>query len=229
MQTSASVPKEIALFMRPYDIRGVNQVHYVTYRAKNQIRKNSPVEIVIPGSSSDLVLLSQSRLHTKLRILDADGNPIGFDDSGNVKDVALQNLIAHTIWRQIDLHLNGQIVSPNISVNYPYKAYIDVLSDYTGEQKKDGLLEGHGYYPDKAEAFDLSSNSGHISRTYLTEHGQIADFEAPLFLDVCKQNRAILNGVEILIMAYQSADEFRIFNEDGERFQVEIIDCFFRA
>ena len=63
----------------------------------------------------------------------------------------------------------------------------------------------------------------------VTKHGQIVDFEAPLFLDVCKQNRAILNGVEILIKAYQSADEFRLFNVSGETYQVEIVDCFFRA
>ena len=229
MNSGGLVPKEIALFMRPQEIRGVNDVHFVNYRAKNQIRKNSPVEIVIPGSSADLVLLSQSRLHTKLRILNADGTPIGFDENGETKDVGLVNLAAHSIWRQIDLQLNGQIVSPNISINYPYKAYIDVITDYTKEQKERGILQGHGFYADQAESFDSGSNFGHNARVALTKHGQIVDFEAPLFLDVCKQNRAILNGVEILIKAYQSADEFRLFNVSGETYQVEIVDCFFRA
>ena len=226
---SALVPKEIALFLRPHEIRGVHDVHFVNYRAKNQIRKNSPVEIVIPGSSADLVLLSHSRLHTKLRILNENGTPIGFNEDGQTEDVSLQNLIAHTIWRQIDLQLNGQIVSPNISVNYPYKAYIDVLVDFTKEQKEGGLLEGHGFYRDRATMFDSVGNTGHVRRNELTEHGQIVDFEAPLFLDVCKQNRAILNGVEILIKAYQSADEFRLFTHNEKTYQVEIIDCFYRA
>lgn len=93
------VPREIALFMRPREVRGVQDTHFVIYRAKNQIRKNSPVEIVIPGSSADLVLLSQSRLHTKVRILDSSGNPIGFNDAGQTNNVSLVNNVAHSIWR----------------------------------------------------------------------------------------------------------------------------------
>lgn len=229
---SSVVPKEIALFLKPKEIKGINSVYYVNYRAKNQIRKNSPVEIVIPSSTQDLTLLSASRLHVKARILDAEGNVIGFtdpDSSSATPDVAIVNLMAASLWRQVDLQLNTQIISPHISVNYPYKAIIDTLLSYSGEAKK-ATLQAQGYFKDEAYNFNASSNTGHILRKRLVEHGQVLELEGPLFLDICQQNRAILNGVEILIKAFPSADDFRLFSpEDGASYQVEILDVFLRA
>ena len=80
------------------------------------------MEIVIPASTQDLTLLSASRLHVQARILDEEGNPLGWSDplkGGATPDVAVVNLALASLWRQIDLQLNTQIVSPNISVNYP--------------------------------------------------------------------------------------------------------------
>lgn len=230
MSSQSVVPKEIALFLKPKEIKGINNVYYVNYRAKNQIRKNSPVEIVIPSSTQDLTLLSASRLHIKARILDENGEPITWTDitqSSATPDVAIANLMAASLWRQVDLQLNTQIVSPHISVNYPYKAIIDTLLNYSGEAKK-GALQAQGYHKDTAYEFN-DFNGGHLARKKLTELGRIVDLEGPLYLDICQQNRAILNGVEILVKAFPCADSFRLFTTEGHAYQVEILDVFLRA
>ena len=226
------VPKEIALFLRPKEIAGINHVYYVNYRAKNQIRKNSPVEIVIPASTQDLTLLHESRLHVKFRILDKNNEPITWVDvltSAATEDVAVVNHMAASMWRQVDVQLNQQLVSPHISVNYPYKAMIDTLLNYSNEAKK-SWLQAQGYFKDMAYQFNESSNSGHIARKKLSELGQIVDLEGPLYVDICQQKRAILNGVEIFLKLFPSADAFKLFSKTAdEAYQVEIIDVFLRA
>ena len=177
-------------------------------------------------------MLSQSRLHVKARILDENGDPLNWidvDTSSETPGVSIVNHMAASLWRQIDLQLNTQIISPHISVNYPYKAIIDTLLNYSSEAKKSSL-QAQGFYKDTAYQFNDSSNSGHIKRKKLLELGQIIDLEGPLYLDICQQNRAILNGVEILIKAFPTADAFRIFTKiDGKAYQVEILDVFLRA
>ena len=228
---TAVIPKEIAVFLKPKEIKGIDTVYYVNYRAKNQIRKNSPVEIVVPSSTQDLTLLSASRLHVRARILDEAGKPLSWSDpttGGDTPDVAVVNLAVASIWRQIDLQLNTQIISPNISVNYPYKAIFDTLLNYSSDAKKSSL-QAQGFYKDLAYQFNSSSNSGHLLRKKLFEHESVADFEGPLFLDVCQQERAILNGVEILIKAFPSSDSFRLLSGNRTPYQVEILDCYMRA
>ena len=119
-------------------------------------------------------------------------------------------------------------MSPNISGNHPYKAIFDTLLNYAYDAKKSSL-QAQGFFKDIADQFNDSSNAGHALRKKLFEHGGVADFEGPLFLDVCQQERAILNGVEVLIKAFPSADSFRLFTRENATYQVEILDCYLRV
>lgn len=41
--------------------------------------------------------------------------------------VALINLPLHSMWNQVDISLQQQIITSSVSNNYAYKAYIDML------------------------------------------------------------------------------------------------------
>ena len=89
----------------------------------------NPMELIIPGLD-DFVDLGRSYFTMELSLKK--------EDAGNL--VANQKLwpvnnLAHSIIKQIDLQLNGTLISPQ-SDTYHYKAYLETLMNYDREDGK---------------------------------------------------------------------------------------------
>ena len=98
----------------------------------------NPMEFIIPGLD-DFVDLGRSYFTMELSLKK--------DDNGNL--VANQKLwpvnnLAHSIIKQIDLQLNGTLISPQ-SDTYHYKAYLETLLNYDREDGKT-VLGPQGWY-----------------------------------------------------------------------------------
>ena len=98
----------------------------------------NPMEFIIPGLD-DFVDLGRSYFTMELSLKK--------DDAGNL--VAAQKLwpvnnLAHSIIKQIDLQLNGTLISPQ-SDTYHYKAYLETLLNYDREDGKT-VLGPQGWY-----------------------------------------------------------------------------------
>ena len=107
----------------------------------------------------------------------------------------------HSIFRQIDLSFNQKIVSPDIGVNYPYKAIIDILLTSNNE-----MIESQGYaalfLKDQPGEMDsntyIGSNAAFTERARATKDGGTASIEGCLYIDFGKdQKRSIFNGVSV--------------------------------
>ena len=91
------------------------------------------IEFSVPGTSADYISLGKSKLHIKYIITDEEGNKIKDQKdlngvpTDNSDQVASVNFTLHSIFRQIDLSLNQKLISPDVGVNYPYKALSDLL------------------------------------------------------------------------------------------------------
>ena len=89
----------------------------------------NPMEFIIPGLD-DFVDLGRSYFTMELSLKK--------DDNGNL-DAAEKlwpvNNLAHSIIKQIDLQLNGTLISPQ-SDTYHYKAYLETLLNYDREDGK---------------------------------------------------------------------------------------------
>ena len=89
----------------------------------------NPMEFIVPGLD-DFVDLGRSYFTMELRLKK--------DDNGNwVADQKLWpvNNLAHSIIKQIDLQLNGTLISPQ-SDTYHYNAYLETLLNYDREDGK---------------------------------------------------------------------------------------------
>ena len=98
----------------------------------------NPMEFIIPGLD-DFVDLGRSYFTMELSLKK--------DDNGNL--VAAEKLwpvnnLAHSIIKQIDLQLNGTLISPQ-SDTYHYKAYLETLLNYDREDGKT-VLGPQGWY-----------------------------------------------------------------------------------
>ena len=209
MSINAAVP-EIAIFQPVPKEKSVEKIYWVEQRPTSQISDKGPIEFVIAGTSPDYVCLDKTYLHTKVKITNADGSDL-VAPSGIPENVGMVNLSQSSLFRQVDVTLNQQIINPSVGTNYAYKSYIDVLLNYN-HSVKEGQLQAEGFYKDAAFSFDRYGNTGHTKRMEWTRESRIHDMEGLLHVDLAQQHRAIPNGVEIGVKLFQASDEFRIFS-----------------
>ena len=89
----------------------------------------NPMEFIIPGLD-DFVDLGRSYFTMELSLKkEAGGNLVANENLWPV------NNLAHSIIKQIDLHLNGTLISPQ-SDTYHYKAYLENLLNFDREDGK---------------------------------------------------------------------------------------------
>ncbi|XP_061190438.1 uncharacterized protein F54H12.2-like [Saccostrea echinata] len=198
----------LTLFQKDPQDTGVLSRDYVEYRPVNQLTDDSPLGFNIPATSINYIDLKKTRLHVRLQLLKPDGNPVDQDDP-----VGLVNSPLNSIFSQVDLQLQQQPVS-QLGTNYPYKAYLDSLLG-TDRLTQESKLSSEGFIPDSAGFMDdpnpkTGGNSGLFMRYNFTKEGKVVDFEGPLFLDVCQQDRLMLNGVPLQIKLWPHTDNFRL-------------------
>ena len=98
----------------------------------------NPFEFIIPALD-DHVDLNRSYFTMDLRLKqDNAGNPVAGEK------LWVTNNLAHTIIKQIDLGLNGTLISPQ-SDTYYYKAYLETLMNYKRDDGKT-VLRPQGWF-----------------------------------------------------------------------------------
>ena len=98
----------------------------------------NPMEFVVPGLDS-YVDLNRSYFTMKLGLQKSDGNNLVANET-----LFPVNNLAHSIIKQIDLHLNGTLISPQ-SDTYHYKAYFERLLNYDREDGET-VLKPSGWF-----------------------------------------------------------------------------------
>lgn len=88
----------------------------------------APIEFDIQGQGDEYVDLSQTYLQVICKFTKADGGNL----TGANTDSTPVNNILHSLFTEIDVTLNGKIISPGTDT-YPYKAYLEKLLSYRPE------------------------------------------------------------------------------------------------
>ena len=148
------------------------------------------IDFNVPAQIEHYTDLSRSYLHVKLSVTRTDGKSI--DAGGKIK---LIPLFVQSLWRQIDLQLNGTLVSTS-SNQAAYRSYIETILSYPKNVQSDQLsvLEHLGGYTCVCRK-DLEF---------------VKDLARPN-LNVMQQNRYPLNGLPLSIRPHRNTDGF-IFN-----------------
>jgi hypothetical protein len=182
---------KMALFQPPPTNTAIEKVEFVDYRPVNQLTEGSALEFNISGNSTQYMDLKRTRLHVKAKIVKADGTPVKVENK-----VALTNMSLQSLWSQVDVSLQQQVVT-QIGANYPYKCMFDLLLE-DNVDPKDAQLQSQLYYKEE----DLGnpdpltgSNSSLDTRWEMTAVGQSVDMAGPLYVDIMQQPKYLLNGV----------------------------------
>lgn len=217
--------RRLALFYNFPTEAGVEQTEWIDIRPTASPIHGGAVEFNISGTGTNYIDLQRTRLYVRLRLLHEDGSILNEKEK-----VALINLPLHSMWNQVDISLQQQIITSSVSNNYAYKAYIDMLLKH-GTLTNDPECQTQLYNQDNAGSFDdadpiTGSNLGLYIRSTFTEGSKSLDLEGPIFPDICQQERFVINGVQVGIKLWPARETFCLMSsESAVRYKLQIEDC----
>lgn len=182
-----------------------------------------PVEFSIKGTPEHYVLLSDSYIHMKVKILKSDGSHVP-----SAEIVTPVNLLAHSMFAQCDLYLNENLVTKNNGL-YPYKAYIGTQCAYS-KHAKDSWLQSEMYFVDSpGNDFDSyvikTTNSGLVLRNELSSNSRIIDMVFRPHVDMFMQSRPLPPNVDIRLRMTRTTPEFCLMSDGTKRYKLQIVSA----
>ncbi|KAJ8300752.1 hypothetical protein KUTeg_022271 [Tegillarca granosa] len=219
-------PKELELFSLPPVQSAVMKTQYIDYRPVSNISQNAPIEFHIPGQSPEYTDLQHSRLYIKAKIVKGDGT-----STLVTTEVAPINFLHSTLFEQIDIRVNGVLVS-SADGNYAYKTYIQTLLSAT-KDKVESQLQNALFYTE-TNVFDTDpvggSNPGYAARFTRTKGSKSFEMCYYLLQDFLQCEKYLLNGCDIDITLYPNRPIFYLKSTEAKPdFQIVIEDIIFQA
>ena len=220
-------PKNLDLFSLDPTQTAVEKIFYQQVRPINQLTPFSPVEFVIGGNNGlQYVDLKKSYLSLKLRIVHGDtGTKLT-----STQYVGPVNLIAHSLFEQVDVSLQGKLISTG-TTHYPYRSYIQKLLEY-GNDYKSSQMSTQLWKKDTAQDSD-DPKTGDPALVARAKHFLMSN-QVHLLTDIChdlfKIDRYILNQVEIGLKFYRSKPSFYLMCDlVGPNFRIDIDEMVFNV
>jgi hypothetical protein len=226
--TEIGLPSELSLFTVPPNQVAVEKIYYSECRPVSTFNnEDAPVEISIPGQGNEYIDLRRSRLYAKCKIVKADGSALAAQEKTGIVNLPLQSM-----WSQIDTYMNGKLVSLNTSY-YPWKAYLKLVlsngGDVSNSQLQSQLFFLDDSNMDDGDAYG-GSNGGLAIRYSFTQQSQIFDMEGPLYEDIFRLDKYLLNGVDLHLKLFRNSAPFVIMSgEDSPAYKLQLLDVSFKA
>lgn len=213
----------LAIFDRPAVNTGVSSYKWIQHRPISQISNTGLLEFTIPGTSSSYINLQCSTLQIQGKIVKENGKDLDSTDK-----VGFVNLPLQSLWSQIDIELQQKLISSKVGTNYAYKAYLDTVLNSSSSQQM-AQLTSQLFYKDSAGEMDSNGvgNSGFYMREMRTKGSQIVQLSGPLCLDLCEQERLIINSVEIKLKLWRNKPSFYLNSDNvSSRYDFLITDAY---
>src|SRR5664279_270983 len=217
---------ELDLFSVPPTQTSIENGSWVEYHPISTITNGAPIEFDVSSSGEDYMDFANSYLHIRAKIQRANG-----DDLANDDQVGPVNNFLHSMFSQIDVTMNGTLISSSTNT-YPYRAYIENLLSY-GPDAKESQLTASLFYKDTAGKMDVADprvavadvNIGLKKRADFTSENKTVDMVGRLHSDIFFQPRYMLNEVNTKIRLSRSKDSFCLMCAGGNTYRVVIVSA----
>ncbi|KAI0228029.1 hypothetical protein LSAT2_021517, partial [Lamellibrachia satsuma] len=216
---------ELDLFTVPPTQNCISDSHVVEHQPTASLDSGGPIEFLIPGSGDDYLDLANTMLHVQAKVTRANGHAIDADES-----VGPVNNWLHSLWSQVDLYLNGTLVTSS-SNTYAFRAYIETLLSY-GADAKSTQLTNQLWYKDTASrmnAIELAAgpapNHGFVTRREYITRSRVVDMMGRLHLDMFMQDKFLINGVDVKIRLVRSKPSFALMALGANDYKITIVNA----
>ena len=184
----------------------------------------APIEFNINGGD-DYLDLSSTILQVQAKIVKEDGSDLEDDDQ-----IGPVNLFLQSMFSQVDVSLNGRLVSHSSST-YGYRAILETMLNY-GKGATESQLTSSLFYKDTGGkmnivnplAADNVANLGLKKRATFTSGSKVVDLSGPLHADICFQGKYLLSGLDLKIKLHRAKDSFCLMSdEETPTYKVRVI------
>ena len=141
---------EVDFFSVPPTQLSLEKGRWIDYRPLSSVENpDSAITFLIAGTDEYLDL-SKTILYVEGKIMNKDGKT-GLSGGGQTSVAPVNNFL-HSLFKQVDVYLNGKQVTPATGT-YPYRSYIETLLNYDVSAKKSQLSSAL-YFKDTAGQMD---------------------------------------------------------------------------
>ena len=126
----------LELFEVPPTVTTLQDGEWVEHFPVNNIEGNSPIQFEIKGQAEEYLDLSQTYHQVEVKVKTAQGVNLAQDAK-----LAPVNNFLHSMFSEIDVALNGHVITPGTDT-YPYRAYLEKLLSF-GKDTKNGQLKAY--------------------------------------------------------------------------------------
>jgi len=208
-QSCECTKSELDLFSVPPTQTSMEQGSWVEYHPITSVTEGSPIEFDVNASGEDYIDFANTMLYVKVKLTAANGNDLAADAA-----VAPVNLFLHSMFSQVDVALNGTLITASTNT-YPYRAMLETLLSY-GEDAKKSQLTSALFYKDTAGALDSKAvaadaadrNDGFLKRRFIARESREFDMMGRLHGDIFFQDRYMVNEVGVKIKLIPSKNAF---------------------
>ena len=225
---------EIDLFSVPPTQQSLERGRWIGYAPLSSVENtDSPINFLVTGTD-EYIDLSKTILTVTGKIVKDNESVL---DGANQANVAPVNNFLHSLFKQVDVYLNGKQVTPAMGT-YPYRAYIETLLNYDASAKKSQFSSAL-YYKDTAtqmdEAGSLPSdggskeitykdrsdnavklvvatggtgNQGFAKRSKFIQNSKQFVLSGPIFADIFMTDRLLLNMMDLRVVLNRSSNAF---------------------
>ena len=221
---------ELDLFTVPPTQTSIQEASWVEYQPISSIQTRAPIEFDVTGTGEDYIDCANILLYVRAKIAKANGDPLTADSTA-----APVNQLLHSMFAQVDISLNGTLISSSTNT-YAYRAILETLLSY-GEDAKKSQLTCELFYKDDAGRMDSTlteatggnePNKGlQTRRTFVAESREF-DMIGRIHGDIFFQERYMLNGVGMKLKLVRSKDAFCLMGATGAKLQITHASLFVR-
>ena len=201
--SAETTSSQLDLFAIPPTQTSLEGGSYTEYQPVSILSSAGPIEFVVSGESSSYIDLANSLLYVRASIVKADGTDLDGDS-----EIAPECNFIHSLWSQIDLYLNGTLITPSNN-NYGYRCCLENLLSFGASAKKTQLTSLL-WYRNQSGHFDSpnANNPGYVKRKAFAAGSNQFDMIGRIHTDLAFQNRYLLNGVELRFRLIRASDSF---------------------
>ncbi|XP_055997921.1 uncharacterized protein F54H12.2-like [Ostrea edulis] len=183
----------------------------------------APIEFEIKGQGDEYLDLSQTYLQMVCKFTKANGTNL---TGGHSTSTPVNNIL-HSLFSEIDVSLNGKVITPGTDT-YPYKAYLEKLLSYapkTLETQMRALVNNKvniaaviptPEYPDDSKNVGLRKRHEKI-----TDSKEIVLMDR-LHLDLFEQEKCLPNGLDVRLRFNRARPQFYMMTDAGSSGKVVI-------
>ena len=230
---------EIDLFSIPPTQLSLEKKRWIDYRPISSVRNDDSAITYLISGTDEYIDLSKTILVVEGKVTAADGET--HLSGGGQANVAPVNNFLHSLFKQVDVYLNGKQVTPAMGT-YAYRSYIETLLNYDVSAKKSqlssalyykdtpGEMDNKGDLPEPLETKVTlkegtvvnkwirtagTGNQGFAKRYEFIKNSNKFVLSGPIFSDVFMGDRLLLNGMTLKVVLNRSSNEFCLMDKNA--------------